>query len=180
MQGFEQLLLVVANGQPMQTLQFCLRLVRLVELARLEPDEQRFQRLLVAPWRVSVDGNSVAIVALERSGLALRHGVGAHRAAAQGLSIFCRGHRSLRHGALAHPIRFPLQPDLIIHVHTGHLHRWPHLAAPLLHHMPSLVRQVLLLPRPEVDVVPLGVGHGIQLDRLVGVAVHANGGHVHA
>jgi acetylornithine deacetylase/succinyl-diaminopimelate desuccinylase-like protein len=49
---------------------------------------------------------------------------------------------------IADQIRLALQPNVIINRHALlHLHSRPHPPLGLLHHMPRLVRQVLLLPR---------------------------------
>lgn len=68
------------------------------------------------------------------------------------------------HRLRAHPVGFTFQTLVVIQGDAGrHLEGWPDTALRLLHHMPRLVRQVLFLPRTEMDIAPLGEGVRLQL-----------------
>lgn len=57
----------------------------------------------------------------------------------------------------SHPIRFSLQTAVVIHRLVRHPDRRSHPALLLLHYMPRLMRQMLLLPRSQVNLVTLRV-----------------------
>ena len=70
-------------------------------------------------------------------------------------------------GLGAHHIRLTLQSRVIIHLHPIlHLQRRPHPPLGLLHHMPRLVRKVVLLHRRQMNVTALGIGQRVELRRL--------------
>ena len=72
-----------------------------------------------------------------------------------------------------HCIGFLLQSSIIVHAYLPfQQHRRLHASLFLLHHMPGLVRQVLLLPRRYVNIRALCVGMGLELRRLIGIIMH--------